>query len=188
MKSNKIFIILLGLVFLILILFTTPLGKEMYQTIFPTKTDNKTMSTTLNEEDFLMELGGINQPSINLNQLKGKVLFINFWGTWCAPCRFEMPSIQQLYNKHKNSVAFVTIALPARGEEVKQAVIDYLNQNNYSLPAYELHSMPSHTFDSNVVPMTLIIDKKGNIVYRLDGAKDWDDKETNQLLTKLTNE
>ncbi len=188
MKLNKIYIGLMSLLFLGVVLYLSPIGKSIKDKIAPQNIVNENTVIPLTEKEMQMELKGITAKDINLADLKGKVIFVNFWGTWCGPCKFEMPSIQTLYSKYQNKVSFVTIALPARGEEVRDGVIEYLKENNFNLPAYELLSLPSIKFESNVVPVTFIIDKKGNIVYKLDGAKNWDDEETNQLLNKLINQ
>jgi thiol-disulfide isomerase/thioredoxin len=188
MKSNQITIALIFILFIAIILYLTPIGNEIKETFFPVQKSVNQEEFSLTNQDFDLSLRGITSSDKNLSQLKGKVIFMNFWGTWCPPCRAEMPSIQALYNKYGKEVEFVAIALPKRGEEIKDEVIQFLTQNNYMFPTYELQSMPSQKFESDVIPNTIIIDKKGNIAYKYEGAKDWNDKDTNLMIQKLIKE
>ncbi|HSN61268.1 MAG TPA: TlpA disulfide reductase family protein, partial [Ferruginibacter sp.] len=66
--------------------------------------------------------------------LKGKVVFINFWASWCPPCQAEMPSLHGLYNKLKDDNRFVFLFI--NEDEDKEKATTYLKKNNYSFPIY----------------------------------------------------
>lgn len=67
---------------------------------------------TLQDSDMDIQLQGINVPDTNLKSLKGnKLIFLNFWGAWCPPCREEWPTVQKLYEAKKGKVDFVLIAM-----------------------------------------------------------------------------
>jgi len=69
---------------------------------------------TFTPEELNLQLKGVNVPDANLADFKGKVVFLNFWGTWCPPCRAEYPSIQKLYEAKKDKVQFVLADCYAR--------------------------------------------------------------------------
>ena len=64
---------------------------------------NKTIDT------YDWELKGLNTSNINLKQMKGEIIFVNFWATWCPPCRAEMPLIQNLFDDYKENVNFIFV-------------------------------------------------------------------------------
>ncbi|MFA9290512.1 MAG: TlpA family protein disulfide reductase [Solirubrobacteraceae bacterium] len=187
MKQNKLFFISLALIFTVLVFYISPLGNAFKSKSINDEQQNAT-KMLLTEQDFNLELKGINTTNINLKSLKGKVIFINFWGIWCPPCKQEMPTIQAIHNKFKNEVSFVMLAIPARGEELKTDVSNFLTENNYNFPTYETSAVPSIKFQSNAVPLTVIINKKGEIVAKVEGSKDWNDEASNELLKKLIKE
>jgi len=100
-----------------LIFLFTPYGADTKAKLIQGVTYVKTMlfspsaevvSSRENISSLDLELKGIsNATDMNLTSQKGKVIFINYWATWCAPCRAEMPSIQSLYNDYKDKIEFV---------------------------------------------------------------------------------
>lgn len=106
--------------------------------------------------------------------LKGKVVFINFWATWCPPCKAEMPSLQKLYNQFKNDERVVFLFL--NEDDNAQTAITYLKKNNYNLPvSRRAGGIPNEIF-SGSLPTTLILDKEGRVVYRHQGVASYDSK------------
>lgn len=132
--------------------------------------------------DYNWQLKGLNTTDVNFQNLKGKVIFVNFWATWCPPCIAEMPSVQEFYNDYKSKVAFVFIT----GDNW-ELVEEFYTKKGYDLPTYqsvtnylkELPSVPS-------IPRTFVIDKKGYIRVDKSGAANWNSdsfrKEIDDLL------
>lgn len=124
--------------------------------------------------------------SWNLEELKGKVVFVNFWATWCAPCREEMPAMQRLMEALPKDT-FVMLAIlnrdtPANANlfaEKLGITIPILNDmgNNVG-PMYGLTGLPE----------TFIIDKKGILRYKYIGPAKWDTPEFIQQIKELINE
>ena len=106
--------------------------------------------------------------TVALADLKGKVVIINFWATWCPPCRAEMPSFNNLYNKLKADKNLVFIAVDADGDLNKSA--SFLTNNGYSLPLYKIASNVEELVYSGSLPTTVIIDKAGKMVFAAPGC------------------
>ena len=128
------------------------------------------------------ELQGLNTKEINFSELENKVVFLNFWATWCPPCVAELPYIQEFYNAYKDKIAFVFIT----NENWKQ-VDAFFKNKGYNFPVYQsngnyLEGLPPVTS----IPRTFLIDKKGNIRVDKSGSADWNSasfrKEVEELL------
>ena len=132
---------------------------------------NLNLKAILNGEDF------------NLKNQKGKVILINYWATWCPPCRGEMPSLQSLYNDYKDKVVFVFLT-----QDDKNKVDKFYKDNNYSLPTYNMLSNPSPEINTGTLPTTFIIDKKGRIALKDVGASNWNSSSVRNMLDGLINE
>jgi len=124
------------------------------------------------------------RKTVNLADLKGKVVFINFWATWCPPCRAEMKSINNLHAKLKNkNIVFLMVDADSDYPKAKK----FMDRKKYSLPIYEpASSMPDFLF-SGSLPTTAILDKQGNIVFRQEGAVDFSNPKILDFLTTLSN-
>lgn len=126
-------------------------------------------------------LNGVNTADLNFEDLKNKVVFVNFWATWCPGCVAEKPSIQALYNDYKDKVAFITVT-----NENKEAVNTYFKKKGYNLPVYNLKTREPKELTSESIPKTFVINKKGLIVIN-SGRADWNtDKIRNYLDVLLT--
>ncbi|MDK2586111.1 cytochrome c biogenesis protein/redoxin [Romboutsia sedimentorum] len=115
-----------------------------------------------------------------LSDYKGKTIFLNFWATWCPPCREEMPYIEELYseyNKNNDDVIILGLASPNLGNEVSQSNIEkFLKDENYTFPVmFDEDGSLTYKYGINSFPSTFIIDKEGYIKQYVPGAMD---KET----------
>ncbi|MEB0260708.1 TlpA disulfide reductase family protein [Mucilaginibacter sp. 10I4] len=112
--------------------------------------------------------------TINIKDQKGKVLFINFWATWCPPCRAEMPSINELYTKYKNNPKVMILEVDADGDFSKS--VPFMQDNKFQLTVYNMASAMPDGFLGDALPTTVIIDKSGMVVARHEGGADYTDK------------
>ena len=111
-----------------------------------------------------------------LADYKGKVIFLNFWATWCPPCRAEMPDIQKLYERStqegENAVVVLGVAAPKLGSEKDQAGIKaFMDKNGYTYPV--LMDKGGKLFEAygiRAIPTTYLIDRNGNVIGRVQGA------------------
>ena len=146
--------------------------------ILPPKAD-----TAENRKEFNVNFplkGIVNATNINLNELKGKVVFINYWATWCPPCRAEMPSIQSLYDDYKDKVEFVFIT-----SDNAAKVENFYKDNKYNLPTYNMMSNPPSAINTRSIPATFILDKKTNLALSEFAAANWNSGSVRELLDKL---
>jgi thiol-disulfide isomerase/thioredoxin len=121
--------------------------------------------------------------SINLSQLKGKVVFLNFWATWCPPCRAEMPSINTLYQKLKADSNIVFLMVDADSQLANAA--QFMAKYAYNLPLYQVTSDVPQSIYSGSLPTTVIFNKAGELVFKHDGMANYDSGEVEEFLTKL---
>lgn len=135
-------------------------------------------------ENYHWSLEGLNADDLEFVDLKGKVIFVNFWATWCPPCRAELPMIQELYNDYKNKVVFVFLT-----NESEQEVATFFQKYGYDLPVYNIKTkIPNALAKTNSIPATYIVDKAGQIRVEEVGAVDWNSAKTRALIDKLLSE
>ncbi len=118
--------------------------------------------------------------TINVNSLEDKVIIVNFWATWCPPCIAEMPAFQNLYNDYQNKVEFLFVA-----NDDESKVRKFITDKNYTFPVYFAKTKRLEELQSNSLPTTYIISKKGEIVVDKTGAADWNSKKIRDLIDGL---
>jgi len=129
----------------------------------------------------LEELSG---KKVELKHFKGQVVFLNFWATWCGPCKEEMPSMEALYQRFKEK-GFVFLAISVDYEE-KKKVKEFIDKHRYTFPV--LVDPKNHTLDLyriRGIPATILIDKKGRMVGSVIGSKNWNSPEIVSVLNQL---
>jgi thiol-disulfide isomerase/thioredoxin len=146
------------------VLFVSPDAKSfvlrqlMATGLFNASMDRKSSDVpSANDFDFTDENGTVHSTA----SLRGKVVFINFWASWCPPCRAEFPSIETLYTRFKDTpdLFFLTInedSDPGKGRA-------YLDKENFSVPLYTAYSNIAVEMYTGTLPTTLVLDKNGKI-------------------------
>jgi peroxiredoxin len=122
-------------------------------------------------------------PAVKLSEQKGKIVILNFWATWCPPCRAEMPAIDRLWNKNKDK-AFTVMGVSV-GEK-PEIVRDFIAKNGYGYPIFvdpsgELGS----AFNARSIPTTYILDKSGAVIAGKVGGAAYDSAEAIALFAEL---
>jgi thiol-disulfide isomerase/thioredoxin len=122
---------------------------------------------------------------VNLEKLRGHVVLVNFWATWCPPCRREMPSLQRLWQKlGKSELQIVAVNV---GEDA-DTVLGFMGTLDTSptFPiVFDKDSAVLRTWPVKGLPTTFVIDKKGHIIYRAIGGREFDSPESIRLITEL---
>ena len=121
-----------------------------------------------------------NAENINLSELKGKIVFINHWATWCPPCRAEMPSLHNLYKDYADKIEFVFLTT-----DPKKAIDKYYAANDFSFPTYMVSSAIPQQISTASLPTTVILDKDGNVFLKELGAADWNSGKVRKMLDEL---
>lgn len=119
----------------------------------------------------------------SLKSLEGKVVFINFWATWCPPCVAEMPSIQKLYDEiGKQNIVFLMVDVDNQLKRSQK----FMSKHGFNLPLYTPASViPSNILDGSI-PTTLILDKQGRKVLLHSGMGNYADKDLVAYLKELS--
>lgn len=124
---------------------------------------------------------------VNMEQFKGKVVFLNLWATWCGPCRAEMPSIEALYNTvEKDKVAFVMLSLD-RPENFNK-VVKYVKDREFTFPVYVVDRGLTEQLQVPSIPTTFVIGKDGKIQRKEVGTAKYDTPKFKQFLKALSEE
>ncbi len=139
---------------------------------------NKNKQTVLEHYDW--KLIDENSVPFNFKNTKGKVVFVNFWATWCPPCKAEMPSIQELYNDYNDKIEFVFVS-----DESSEIINQFLKTNNYNFKVYSSVSHYLEAFNVTSIPRTFLIDKEGKIIIDKVGAANWNSKSIRNTIDKL---
>ncbi|MGH9443022.1 MAG: TlpA family protein disulfide reductase [Thermoanaerobaculia bacterium] len=107
-----------------------------------------------------LDLQGRDGEGIRLSQLRGNVVFLNFWATWCGPCRMELPLLQDLYNRYSDR-NFTVLAINVDSDRAR--VEPFLKKNNLSLPTYFASPLDAATMTSNGIPTSIILKPSGEV-------------------------
>lgn len=130
-------------------------------------------------------LEDLNGRLVTLGDLRGKIVFLNVWATWCGPCREEMPSIETLYDDFKDNKDLVILAI-SQDTQGRSAVEPYVEKNGYHFEVLlDPENKVGESYDVGGVPETFIIDRDGRIVAHHMGAFDWSSADFRAALREL---
>jgi thiol-disulfide isomerase/thioredoxin len=134
--------------------------------------------------DIKDEISGRNLKS---GDLGNKVIFVNFWASWCPPCKEEMPSIEALFKDLAGNDKFTMITILYK--DSYQDGTGYMKQNGFTFPVYsDNNGITAGNFGVTGVPETYVIDKKGILQKRVIGPAEWNSPEAKNFINSLLNE
>jgi len=120
---------------------------------------------------------------IRLKDFRGKVVFLNFFATWCAPCRLEMPAMERLHWSYKDK-GLVVLAVDIR--ESAKTVRAFTQELKLSFPALlDQKGSVAYTYSVRPVPATYLIGRDGKILGRAFGAREWDSSEARKYFASV---
>ena len=122
--------------------------------------------------------------AVTLSGFKGKIVFLNFWATWCPPCKKEMPSIEKLHKKYGGEdFVVLAVAIDTKGEKL---VRPYIENKGYTFTVLlDPAGSVSDDFDVYGVPMTYIVGRDGAILNKIQGEADWFSQESQDYFEEL---
>ncbi len=137
------------------------------------------------EKAAAFKLTDLSGDPVSLADLRGKVVFLNIWATWCAPCREEMPSMEKLYQRLHGNKGFVMLAV-SQDTSGRTEVASYVKKHGYHFDVLlDPKNSVAEAYNVTGVPETFIIDGAGRIVAHHSGAFDWSQPEIRDALEEL---
>jgi len=120
---------------------------------------------------------------MGIDDFKGKLVVLNFWATWCPPCRLEMPSMEKLYQEFKGQgLEVVAINFMER----EKAITSFLKENGFSFPVLlDKKGEIARKYGVHGLPVTYLIARNGNLLAKSMGYKDWYKPDIRQLISTL---
>jgi peroxiredoxin len=111
---------------------------------------------------------------LTLADFRGRVVLLNFWATWCGPCKEEMPAMERLYQKFREQ-GLVVLALSNDSEGSTKSVARFVKESGFTFPVgLDSRLRVASLYGIRVLPASLIIDRKGGISYIALGPREWD--------------
>ncbi len=148
------------------------------------KTDVKPAAVAENAPAPVISVAAMDGSTVSLSSFKGKVVLLNFWATWCPPCREEIPSMMKL-NERMAGKPFQMLCVSV-DEGGKAAVQEFFASSGFSLPAYlDLNGAGAKTYGLTGVPESYLIDKKGVLVKKVIGGLDWNSPDVVSYIESL---
>jgi thiol-disulfide isomerase/thioredoxin len=131
-------------------------------------------------------LRSLKGPSVRLSEYLGEVVIINFWATWCGPCRQEMPLLDELYGKYQLAGL---IMLSVNIDENAEPAIEMAQTLEVSYPVlFDARKEVSRAFEVSAMPVTVLVDRAGVVRYVSEGYKPGYEKRYTEKLRELLNE
>jgi len=130
-------------------------------------------------------LKDLNGKMVRVSDLKGKIVFLNFWTTWCPPCRIEMPAMQKLHQRLKDK-DFVMIAINLQEPASRVKAFNKKYKLNFT-SLLDSSGKVALRFGIRSIPVTYILDKKGGMIGKALGAREWDSEKSIALFEHLMN-
>lgn len=132
--------------------------------------------------DFVLR--DLHGSAVSLKSQRGRVVLLNFWATWCGPCRVEMPAMERLYQEFKDrGFEVLAVSTDAQGRAVTKPFRDSLGLTFPIL--HDPDFQTGITYGARTLPMTFLVDRDGLIRHRIFGARDWHSPEARRLIEML---
>lgn len=116
---------------------------------------------------------------VSLHDFFGKPIVLNFWASWCGPCKMELPDFQKAYEEYEGEITFLMVNMTDGAQETKESASKYMKEAGYSLPVYyDTKQEAAYTYTVYSLPTTFFINEKGEAVAYAQGMIDAQTLET----------
>ncbi len=168
--------------FIILVSFTLSFSSEKSREELFLKIGIQPIKRDTKAPDFRLE--NLKGEKLELKYFKGKVIFLNFWATWCGPCKEEMPSMEILYQQFKEKdFVFISISVDYEG---RKSVKNFIEKQRYTFPVLlDPKCDVLDLYEVKRIPTTIIIDRNKKVIGRATGPINWKSPEVISLLCIL---
>ncbi len=173
--KNKIILIIIGALFIAALLISVKIyGKLSDRVDMPTTTaadkiteipttdaDTEEETADTAADFYAFDFDG---NKVSLSEKIGKPVVVNFWATWCPPCKSELPHFEKLYKELGDKVEFMMVGMTDGLSETEDTVKEFVKENNYTFPVYcDSDSSAASAYEVYSIPVTLFIDKEGRL-------------------------
>ena len=177
-KNNKVTAIILAILVVLIIvsgILYNKLGSGYENGIMPG--ENLTENNDTGEEteelqdapDF--EVENDNGDKVKLSDMKGKAVVVNFWASWCGPCKSEMPDFDKMYEKYGKDIEFMMVNMTDGGRETKDNASSFMKSQGYSFPVYyDVTQSAAYSYNVMSIPATYFVNKDGKVAAYANGA------------------
>ncbi|MBO5052127.1 MAG: TlpA family protein disulfide reductase [Clostridia bacterium] len=111
--------------------------------------------------------------AVRLSDYIGKPIVLNFWASWCGPCKMEMPDFDEVYRQYGDEVQFLMVNLTDGSYETVATAAAFVAQNGYAFPVlFDTSGQAANTYQIYSIPTTYFIDAGGHLIARAEGAID----------------
>ncbi|MBQ7596076.1 MAG: TlpA family protein disulfide reductase [Clostridia bacterium] len=171
--KNRIILIIIGVLFIAALLISVKIyGRLSDKVDIPTtssaestedesRADTEEVSAETAADFYAFDFNG---KKVTLSEKAGKPVVVNFWATWCPPCKSELPHFEKLYKELGGEVEFMMVDLTDGQRETADIVKDFVKENGYTFPVYcDTDSSAAAAYEVYSIPVTLFIDKDGRL-------------------------
>ncbi len=122
---------------------------------------------------------------VRLSDYRGHVVFLNFWATWCGPCKVEMPAIERLYREYRRQgFTILAVSTDLEGPAVTRPYRDALGLT-FTI-AHDPEAVVMRLYGVRTLPVTFLVDREGVITHQIFGARDWQEPEARDGIRRLS--
>ena len=140
----------------------------------------------LSEQDYRFIMATADDETLTLSDMRGSVIFVNVWASWCPPCIAEMPTIESLYTELKDhdNIRFILLSM----DEEKERAVNFMENRNFETPYMFPASQIPSALRGTVLPTTYVISKEGQVIYEKRGIADYSTAPFRNWLVELSEE